>query len=407
MAGSKIVSILIINAGSSSLKFGLYDDRAQQEAASGLIDWTAEPGRAELVLRTSDGRENRSQADTTNHRDAVAHAVRLLAEGKLLDHPSAGAIRAVGQRVVHGGATFRDSVRIDQRVRAEIDKLTDLAPLHNPPAVEAIDATLQALPGVPQVAVFDTAFFSDLIPAAYIYPLPYEWYTAWGVRRYGFHGISHAYCAGRAAEMLRKPPATLRLVICHLGNGCSASAVQGGKAIDTTMGFTPLEGLMMGTRAGSVDPGILTYIQRRRGQNAEQIDRTLNHESGLLGVSGVSSDYRQVEAAARNGNDRARLALEVYARRVRSAIGALAVEMDGLDALIFTAGVGEHSVSLRETVCTRLGCLGLHLDLKRNAENRPDTDIAADDSPARILVVHTREELRIAADVRRLLSGRQ
>lgn len=398
------MSILVINAGSSSLKFGLFDDQAQQETASGLVDWTADPGHADLVLRTADGQEHRSRADAADHRDAVAHAVRLLAEGNLLDHPSSGVLRAVGQRVVHGGAKFRASVRIDQRVRVEIEKLTELAPLHNPPALEAMDAVVQALPGVPQVAVFDTAFFSDLIPAASIYPVPYDWYISWGVRRFGFHGISHAYCSGRAAEMLGKPLDTLRLVICHLGNGCSASAVQGGKAVDTTMGFTPLEGLMMGTRSGSVDPGILTYVQRRRDQSAEQVDRTLNHESGLLGVSGVSSDYRQVEAAAHKGNERARLALDIYARRVRSAIGALAVTMGGLDAVVFTAGVGENSARLRETVCAGLTCVGLHLNLKRNGECRPDADVAASTSPARILVVHTREELRIADEVRRLLA---
>ncbi len=397
------MSILVINAGSSSEKFGLFDDQAQKELASGLIDWTANSRQAELVIRTPDGRENHSQADTSNHREAVAHAVRLLADTGTLEHPSGGPVRGVGQRVVHGGMVFRESVRIDKRVRAEIEKLVELAPLHNPPALEAMDAVTVALPDAPQFAVFDTAFFASLPSAAYVYPLPYSWYTDWGIRRFGFHGISHGYCAARAAEMLKEPLNALRLVICHLGNGCSASAVQSGQAVDTTMGFTPLEGLMMGTRAGSVDPGILTYVQRRHSLTAEDLDRILNRESGLRGVSGVSSDYRQVQAAAEQGNEQPRLALDIYARRVRSTIGGLAVTMGGMDALVFTAGVGEHSATLRATVCAGLACLGVQLDTQRNGACRPDADIAMTDSSVRILVLRTNEELAIAREVSRLL----
>ena len=248
------------------------------------------------------------------------------------------------------------------------------------------------------VAVFDTAFFAYLRPDAYVYPLPYEWYTDWGVRRFGFHGISHAYCAGRAAELLGGDAAKIRLVICHLGNGCSAAAVRGGVALDTTMGYTPMEGLMMGTRSGSVDPGILLHVQRRHGLDPERLDDALNHRSGLLGVSGVSSDYRQVEAAAVRGDERARLALAIYARRVRSAVGGLAVGMGGIDALVFTAGVGEHSAVLRSAACEGLECLGLRLDPERNATCKPDGDVGRPDSPARILVIETREELMIARE---------
>ncbi|HZU38401.1 MAG TPA: acetate kinase [Gemmataceae bacterium] len=392
------MSILVVNAGSSSLKFGLFDDAAQQELANGLIDWTADAGQAELVLRAA-GHERRSRADTSNHREAAAHAIRMLTEEPSL----IGTIHAVGHRVVHGGTVFRESVRLDAGVREQIDKLSELAPLHNPPALEGIDATAAALPGRPQFAVFDTAFFADLTPAAYIYPIPYAWFADWQIRRFGFHGISHAYCAGRAAELLQRPATELRLVICHLGNGCSASAVSGGKAVDTTMGFTPMEGLMMGTRSGSIDPGILTYVERRHGLSATQVDDVLNRGSGLLGVSGVASDYRQVEAAAQAQHERARLALDIYARRVRATIGALAVTLGGMDALIFTAGVGEHSASLRAAACAGLECLGLELDAQRNRDCQPDMDIAASASRTRILVLHTREELKIAQEVRRLL----
>jgi acetate kinase len=398
------MSILVINAGSSSLKFGLFDPAASTESATGLIDWTADPRQADLVVR-SGGSEHRHQLNVSDHRAAVAQALRVLVERELIG-PSAGpAVMAVGHRVVHGGTVFRESVRIDPAVKAKIAGLAELAPLHNPPALEGIDAGETALPGVPQVAVFDTAFFAGMPPSAYVYPLPYEWYTDWGIRRFGFHGISHAYCTGRAGEMLGRGPRGLRLVCCHLGNGCSAAAVRDGAALATTMGFTPMEGLMMGSRAGSVDPGIMVHVLRQRGLSPDRLDEALNRASGLLGVSGVSSDFRQVEAAAGQGNERARLALDIYARRVRAAVGALAVTLGGVDALVFTAGVGENSISLRAAACTGLECLGLRLDPQRNAACRPDGDIAAPASPARILVIHTREDLMIAREVRRLLAG--
>ena len=390
------MSILVINAGSSSVKFGLFDRDARQSLATGLIDWTADASRAELVIRPSGGEELRSPLTSVDHRSAIAHAVRTLTEAKL-----APDVVAVGHRIVHGGP-FRGSTRIDAAVKARLERLSELAPLHNPPALAAVAAAEAALPGVPQVAVFDTAFFADLPPQSSVYPLPYEWHTDWGVRRYGFHGISHAYCTGRAAKVLSRPTGELRLVICHLGNGCSATAVKGGAGVATTMGFTPLEGLMMGTRCGSVDPSILLYVLRQRGVSAEQLDDVLQHHSGLLGVSGVSSDYRQVEAAARQGNERAGLALAIYADRVRSTIGALAVTLGGVDGLVFTAGVGEHSAALRSAACAGLECLGVKLDAARNAEAKADTDVATADSVGRILVLHTQEELLIARETRRL-----
>jgi len=400
------VSILVINAGSSSLKFGLFAPDAADASASGLIDWTADPRRADLVLKSAAG-EVRYQLDVADHHGPVLHAVRLLTQRDLLPAGPSSRVAAVGHRVVHGGTLFRESILIDRNVKERVAQLAELAPLHNPPALEAIEAAVTALPGVPQVAVFDTAYFSGLPPSAYVYPLPYAWHTDWGVRRFGFHGISHAYCASRAAALLNRDLAGVRLVICHLGNGCSATAVGGGVPVATSMGFTPMDGLMMGSRPGSVDPGILLYVQRQRGLTAEQLDDALNHGSGLLGVSGISSDFRRVEEAARQGHDRARLALEIYAGRVRATVGALAVTLGGLDALVFTAGVGEHSASLRSAACRGLDCLGLHVDGQANANCRPDADIATPGSSARILVIQTREELMIARETRRVTSGRQ
>ncbi len=392
------MSILVINAGSSSLKFGLFDAEAQHTWATGLIDWRADPRQAELVIRPSGGEPIRSRESIADHHKAVLHAVNKLTNLSGPHGSAANAITVVGHRVVHGGARFREPVRIDASVKAEIAKLTELAPLHNPAALQAIEAAESALPNIPHVAVFDTSFFTSLEPHAYVYPAPYAWFSDWGIRRFGFHGISHAYCADRAAELLNRQPSELRLIVCHLGNGCSASAVRAGRAVQTSMGFTPLEGLMMGTRSGSIDPSILLDVQQRRKLSAAQVDKALNHESGLLGISGVSSDYRQVKAAADKGNERAALALTMFADRIRATIGAYAVTLGGIDAMVFTAGIGEHAADLRAAVCEGLQILGLRLDAGRNAACAPDADIASPDSPGRILVVRTQEELMIARE---------
>jgi acetate kinase len=313
------------------------------------------------------------------------------------------AIAAVGHRVVHGGEHFTAAVRVTPEVKAAIAGLAELAPLHNPANLEGITAAEAALPGVPQVAAFDTAFHATIPPAARVYPLPWAWTSDWGLRRYGFHGLSHAYCAGRTPEVLGRPAAGLRLVICHLGNGCSVSAVRDGVCVDTSMGFTPLEGLMMGTRSGSVDPGLLLYVLRNKGVTAEQLDRVLNHESGLLGVSGVSLDMRQVLGAARTGNERARLALDVYAHRIRQTVGAMTATLGGIDCLVFTAGVGEHAAEVRTMVCRGLDYLGLEIDPAANAACRPDADVAAAGSRGRILVIGTREDLMIVRETVRVL----
>jgi acetate kinase len=384
--------ILVLNAGSSSLKFALFDDAAKASTVSGLIDWKGAGRQATQTLNRAGGGQIRTNVDVPGYGQSVNQVLSALAA-------EAKDIRVVGHRVVHGGTRYQNSVRIDAGVRAEIHRLGELAPLHNPPALEVIAAAERALPNVPQVAVFDTAFFAALPESAQLYPLPYEWYHDWGIRRFGFHGISHAYCSARAAELLG---GNKRLVICHLGNGCSASAVRDGKPVASSMGFTPLEGLMMGTRCGWIDPSIPLFLQNQRGLSADEIEAKLQFDSGLYGVSGVSSDYRLVEEAAVQGNERARLALTMFADRVRAAVGAFAVTLGGIDALIFTAGIGENSVSLRKTVCTGLECVGLHLDASRNAECRPDTDCAGVASVGRILVLATHEEQMIARETRRV-----
>jgi acetate kinase len=407
------VSILSINAGSTSLKFALFDDDGAERLLAGDIDWAGgDRHRAQLVLRPHNAEPARASVTLADDSAAATCAVRAA-----LEFASAGArrpphaegaarISAVGHRVVHGGAEFRESVLINEEVKAAIGRLCQLAPLHNPAALKAIEAAETALPGLPQVAVFDTAFYAQLPPRAYVYPLPYEWHRDWGIRRFGFHGLSHGYCAGRAAELLGRPSAQLRLISCHLGGGSSATAVRGGVAVATTMGFSPLEGLMMGTRSGSVDPGVLLHLQREHGLTLAQLDHALNNSSGLLGVSGVSADLARIEEAAAGGNERARLAFDLFADRVRSAVGALATTLGGLDALIFTDRIGEGSPALRAEVCAGLGFMGLYMDPHRNASARPDVDIASADSPACILVIHTEEERTVARETHRVVNHR-
>jgi len=307
-------------------------------------------------------------------------------------------VDAVGHRIVHGGRAFRETTRITPEVKQAIVQMASFAPEHNRLEVEAIDQMEQLLGmGVPQVAVFDTAFHSTLPEEAYVYPGPYDW-LAQGIRRYGFHGVSHQYVSRRAAEMMGRPLAELRIVTCHLGGGCSLAAVRGGRSIDTTMGFTPLEGLMMGTRSGSVDPGILIHLARHCGYGAADLDRILNKESGLAGVSGVSGDMREVVAAMHAGNSRARLAFDIFVHRLCGAIGAMAGSLQGIDALVFTAGIGENSTELRAAACRRLAWLGIAIDEARNGA-ADDRDIAAPDSRVRVLVVKTQEEREIAREV--------
>ena len=303
----------------------------------------------------------------------------------------------MGHRVVHGGARFRDPVLIDERVRGEIEALTPLAPLHNAPALEAIEQAQRTLPSVPHVAVFDTAFHARLPPAAATYAVPLRWAEEWGVRRYGFHGLSVRW----AAERVR----ARRLVVCHLGGGCSVTAVRDGDSIDTTMGFSPLEGVPMTTRSGSLDPGAILYLLRERLLSLEELDQALEHHAGLKGLSGGSGDIRELEAAEAAGDKRAILALAVYVHRIAAAVASMTASLGGLDALVFTAGVGEHSSPIRRRVCERLGFLGLQLDHDANAAALADADIGAAGSSVRIVVVAAREDVVIARDVRALLTG--
>jgi len=389
----------MLNAGSSSLKCTLMESADQTVLSRSTADWA---GPVTHYERTAPGAERVSeQVPFRSHGDAVRRALEDLT-GVAPSGSSAGRPDAVGHRVVHGGE-FSAPVLITPEVRSRISALTELAPLHNPPALETLAAAESLLPGVPHVAVFDTAFHASLPPAAHTYPLPHAWTSDWRIRRYGFHGLSHSYCATRAAELLTRPVEELRLVICHLGHGCSASAVRHGRSVDTTMGFTPLDGLMMATRSGSLDPGILTHVQSQHGLTAAQVDDALNHQSGLLGVSGVSADMREVLASARAGNARARLAVDVYAHRVRQAIGALTVTLGGIDALVFTAGVGENSAEIRRMICRGLDCLGLELDPEINAGCRPDTDIGRARMRARILVIAAREDLAMLSEVVRIV----
>lgn len=394
------MNILLLNAGSSSLKASLVAAGDGTTIASGLADWAGTVTRYRYA--GPDGQVRSNDVPWTGHAEAVRHFVNDLIQGQpaaLLDRTS---LAAVGHRVVHGGP-FTGSVRITPDIRSRINELAELAPLHNPPSLATLAAAEAELPDVPQVAVFDTAFHATLPPHAWTYPVPQRWTHDWGIRRFGFHGLSYAYCAGRAGELLGRPVAELRLVICHLGHGCSAAAVRGGRCVDTTMGFTPLEGLMMGTRSGTIDPSIVLHVQQRYGLTTAQVETALNRESGLLGVSGVSADMREVLAAAHSGLEPARLALAMYAHRVRQAIGALAVTMGGIDALVFTAGVGEHAGEIRESICTGLECLGLQLDAAANAARPPDADVALASSRGRILIVATREDVTMLREVIQVL----
>ncbi|MBW4583418.1 MAG: acetate kinase [Tildeniella nuda ZEHNDER 1965/U140] len=402
------MKILILNAGSSSQKSCLYEvgDRLPDQPPAPLweanVDWTHQQGCAEIKVKTANGAVLEENIPVQQRPKVIAHMLETLWQGetKVIDQPAA--IDRVGHRVVHGGQDYRESVRITPDVKAAIAQLAVLAPVHNPANLEGIEAIELALGNdVPQIAVFDTAFHSQIPDAAAIYPGPYQWVDR-GIRRYGFHGISHQYCAQRTAQLLNRDLQDLRLIICHLGNGCSLSAIQHGHSIDTTMGFTPLEGLMMGTRSGSVDPSILIHLMRQEGYTADQLDQELNKASGLLGVSGVSADLRQVMVAIEAGNAQAQLAFDIYIHRLRSCMGAMLASLGGLDALVFTAGVGENAAIVRARACQNFAFIGLKLDSEKNQNHPVDQEIATADSTVRIFVIHTQEDWAIAQDCYRL-----
>lgn len=396
--------ILVVNAGSSSVKFGLFSFDNLELIARGLLDWAGSATQAVMTITPQRGEVVRTQIEVQGYRSAIISGFELFGESGLINNHQP--IRVVGHRLIHGGEEFCHPVWINAVMKKKIAKYKHLAPLHIPPGLEAIEATQTVLANVPEVGLFDTSFFSDIPPKAYLYPVPYEWYEQWGIRRYGFHGISHAYSTARATAMLDGDRTDLRLVICHLGQGSSATAVRKGKAVTNTMGFTPLDGLMMGTRCGMVDPGILLHLLRTKRLSVEQLDEILHQQSGLFGISGVSSDFRQVEAAAAHGDHRSRLALDVYAYRVETAIGSLAAAISGIDSLVFTGGIGEHASMLRLNICKSLEFLGVQIDEDRNCDSQPDSDIAKEDSPVRVLVIHSQEDLMIATESRRMMLER-
>ena len=379
VAGSAAAGwVLVLNTGSSSVKLALVDPVS---------------GERRLTARV----EN---VDSGASGDAVAHVLGQLGE---TDRPR---LLGVGHRLVHGGERFSESVVVDDDVLAALGALTELAPLHMPANLEGIAAARRLLPDLPHVAVFDTAFHQTMPPVAYRYAVPQEWYDRYGVRRYGFHGTSHRWVSDRAAELLGRPGEGLRLVTLHLGNGCSAAAVRGGRSIDTTMGLTPLEGLVMGTRSGDVDPGLVGHLSRHAGLDAEGVVEALNTRSGLLGLSGASSDMRELSTAASAGSAPARLAVDVFCYRAAKTVGALAVALDGLDAVVFTAGIGEHAAGIRAGILDRLGMFGLRVDPGANADSgRSSAGRISLPGPVTALVVPTDEELLIARDTAALSRG--
>ena len=390
--------VLVLNSGSSSVKFALIDPLAGRRVLGGEAEKVGTP-EAVLHIQPEHG-DPRTEPPGDGSYPAII--------SRILGHlPSAGPeVIGAGHRVVHGGDRFSASVLVDDEVIAAIRSFSQLAPLHNPKALAGIEAVRAARPGLPQVAAFDTAFHHTMPPRAYRYAIPEEWYTRYGVRRYGFHGISYRYVSQRAAELLGRPLGELRLVVAHLGNGCSAAAIRGGVSVDTTMGLTPMEGLVMGTRSGDVDPGMFGYLADQAGLTVDQLTGTLDTASGLAGLSGVSNDMRDIQAAAAAGTERARLALEVFVHRLAKAVAGMVVGLERLDALVFTGGIGEGSAVVRSLVLARLAFLGLAEDPEANAGHGQDSGgRISPDGPVLALVVPTDEELMIARDTARLLAG--
>lgn len=398
--------VLVVNCGSSSVKYQLFDMTTENSLAEGIAERVGVAGGDNAVLhhQPADAAHLDLAASMPDHRTALSLVIEALT------HPDHGVIRklediaAVGHRVVHGGEKFTQSVLITPEVIQVIEEYCELAPLHNPANLTGIKACQQLLPDVPHVAVFDTAFHQNMPPHAYLYGLPYDLYERRAVRRYGFHGTSHRYVSAVATELLARrgiPPEKQRIVTCHLGNGCSMAAVKAGRSIDTTMGFTPLEGLLMGTRCGDLDPALVLFLMERLGLDTDAMDEMLNSRSGLLGVSGVSSDMRDVRAAARSGNERAQLAIDIFCYRVRKYIGAYAAAMGGIDAVVFTAGIGENDPVIRSKCVEGLSFLGIEVDEQRNSDpsiRGQVADISAPHATARVLVIPTDEELMIARD---------
>jgi acetate kinase len=395
------MKILVLNSGSSSQKAcfyeigGTFPDHPPIPLWQGKIEWSADT--AAIIVKNSQGVTFKEEVPVSSREQVIRHMLRTDCDANARAIASTLEIDAVGHRVVHGCAHFKKPVIITDKVRAAIESVSAFAPLHIRAEVEGMKIVDDLFGSVTQVAVFDTAFHSEIPPSAAIYPGPYEWFER-GIRRYGFHGINHQYCAERAAQMLGADVKALKIVSCHLGNGCSVTAIRDGQSIDTTMGFTPLEGLMMGTRSGSVDPGILTYLMRQGQLDGQDIDKVLNQQSGLLGISGLSSDMRDILTGIRQGHQRAKLAFDIYVHRLQAAIGGMTAVLGGMDVLVFTAGVGENSAEVRAAACSGLEFLGLRLDSKTNARPSLDQEISTADSSVRVLVIRAEEDWAIAKE---------
>ena len=397
------MKILVLNCGSSSIKYALYDMDSKTVMTSGGAERVGLDG-AFVKVKLANGEKKTVMHDIPEHTEGVKFIFSLLTDPEIGVIKDLKEIDAVGHRMVHGGEKFNKSVLLTEEVLKVFEECTDLAPLHNPANLKGVRAVQELMPGLPQVGVFDTAFHQTMPKEAYMYAVPYELYEKYGVRRYGFHGTSHRYVSQRVCEFLNVKPEGKKIITCHIGNGASIAAVKDGKCIDTSMGLTPLEGLMMGTRSGDIDGGAITFIQKKLGLDADGMSNLLNKKSGMLGITGISSDMREIDAACEEGNERAKLAIEMYNYRIRKYIGAYAAAMDGCDIIVFTAGVGENQASMREKVCEGLSFMGVKIDVEKNSGiHGEEAVISTPDSKVTVVVIPTDEELMIATDTMALL----
>ncbi|MEG1255228.1 acetate kinase [Clostridium sp.] len=397
------MKVLVINCGSSSLKYQLINMETEESLAQGLVERIGIEGS--ILTQKAPGKDKYIiEEPMVDHKDAIKLVLGALVDGTHGVIASMDEISAVGHRVVHGGEKYSESVVIDDEVMVSLEECVKLAPLHNPANIIGINACKSLMPTTPMVAVFDTAFHQTMPETAYMYPLPYELYTKYGIRKYGFHGTSHKFVSAECAKMLKKDIKDVKIITCHLGNGASLAAIKDGHCVDTSMGFTPLEGIAMGTRCGNIDPAIATFLINECNMNAKEVDNLMNKESGVLGLSGVSSDFRDIEDAAGEGNKRAILALDVYNYRVREMIGAYAAGMGGVDAVVFTAGLGENAIGTRVDICKGLEFLGIEIDEAKNNVRGKTTEISKDGAKVKVFVIPTNEELVIARDTKTLTS---
>jgi acetate kinase len=402
------MKILVLNSGSSTQKSALFElgpDPSDQPAPplwEGKLEWDGD--KETLTVTNADGKKFNAQAvvQPKDRRSSLEKMLQKLCQPPTQTIRNGSEIAVVGHRIVHGGPHLYQPTIVTPEVKQAIADVSAIAPLHNKAGLQGIEIAEKLFPGKPQVAVFDTGFHRTMPPYAAVYPGPYEWFER-GIRRYGFHGINHEYCAHRAARLLGRELSSLKLISCHLGNGCSLAAIDAGKSVDTTMGFTPLEGVMMGTRGGSIDPGILIHLLRAEKMGAGELDDTLNRRSGLLGISGVSSDIRDVLEAAGKNNERAKLAFDIFVHRLQTGIAAMAASLGGVDAIVFTAGIGENSAEVRRATCTRLGFLGVQIDEGKNSLAQPDFEISTSKSAVRVLVIRAQEDWSIARECARLV----